>query len=305
MWTDDEPRITSLTTAVLVLSLECVLEGLVTRSDLRTWVFHAVAVAAAGLALRTRQEAIRQMTMIAGIVAVVNEGILLIQESISLKFLLPSAVLLVVSIAGLYVLLSPPSRTERTASSASAPPPSGPGTVGRPPMLPPSFPGVHGTTQKYSFRQASSVPAGEVLSVGGALGSWYSLALATWYDLDKWFGLRTVSVGFAELREASGELEGLHPVSRAYLSGGYVITYLVIFGVLGSSILMRTRWSIEQWRPDLFVLVLSPVVLVWQAFLVFELSGDVGGSLMSTGPWVGVLGLGLMAGGSIAQRARS
>ena len=111
MWADEEQKITSLTLAVLVLSSECVLEGLVTRSELRTWVFHAVAVAAAGLALRTRQEAIRQMTMIAGVVAVVNEGLLLTQESISLRFLVPSAVLLVVSVVGLSVLRSPPSRT--------------------------------------------------------------------------------------------------------------------------------------------------------------------------------------------------
>jgi hypothetical protein len=304
VWTDDELGITSLVFAVLVLSSECVLEGLITSSDLRTWVFHAVAVVAAGLALRTRHEAIRQMTMIAGIVAVVNEGLLLTQESISLKFLVPSLVLLFVSVAGLYVIFSPPNRSERVSTSRSVTQHHGPGTNFRPPTTPPQLPKSHGARQKDPYQRVLPVPAGEVLSMGGALMSWYSLALAEWYNLDKWFGLRTVSVGFAELREASSDLDGLHLISRAYLSGGYLVAYLVILGVLGSAILMRTRWSIEHWRPDLFVLVLSPLVLVWQAFLVFELSEDVGGSLVSTGPWVGVLGLGLIAGGSIAQRAR-
>lgn len=303
---DDEPRVMALTVAVLVLSLECVLEGLVTRSEFRTWVFHAVAVVAAGLALRFQQEAIRQMTMIAGIVAVVNEGLLLTQESISLRFLLPSTVLLFVSIAGLHVLFSPPDLKGHASTGAGTQQPivRGPDT-GRPPALPPRPQAVPATSPGIVGRRIRSAPMGELLSVGGALASWYSLALATWYDLEKWLGLRTVSVGFADLREAAGDLGDLHQVSSAYLSGGYLLTYLVIFSVLGSSVLMRTRWSIEQFRPDLFALFLSPVALVWQAFLVVELSEDVGGGLLATGPWVGVLGLGFVAAGFIAQRARS
>lgn len=302
MWQDRESKITSLTLAVLVLSLECVLEGLVTQSELRLWVFHAVAVGSAAWALRTREQSARQLTMVAGIVAVLNEALFLAQESESLKYLIPSGVLLTASIVGLIEAMSPQRSDQSVTGRPSNFQLGGTSTVRTPPQLPNTTNWVPGQTTRVPTSRSSSVSTGEFLTIVGAIASWYSLYLAEWYDLDKWFGLRSVSVGFSQLREASGDLDGLHAISSAYLSGGYLLTYLLIFVVLGSSVLMRTRWSMERFAPNILSMVLAPLALAWQAFLVIELSDDASGSLLGAGPWIGVGGLCIVTVGSIAQR---
>jgi hypothetical protein len=146
---------------------------------------------------------------------------------------------------------------------------------------------------------------GELLAIVGAIATWYSLSLSTWFDLEKLFGLRTVSAGFSELQDVARDIDGFNPLAASYLTFGYLVTYAVIISVLGSSLLLRTRWSVEYLRPDLFALVFAPTALVWHVVLVVELSREVDNNFMSAGPWIGGLGLGLIIVGTIVQRTRS
>lgn len=310
MWNDRETRISILIFAVLVLSLECVLEGMVTQADLRTWFFHALAVGVASWAFATDQTVAHQATMIAGVVAVANEGLLLSQESIDLKFLIPSTVLLVVCIIGLFSFDMSYSSSSKTSaqnqdSQIGGPQPVTPRNPLGPPSIPPIVPGAPSANRGLSTRYYSAPSLGEIASVVGAIIAWYSLSISNWFNVEKLFGLRTVSAGFSELRDVGKEIDGLNPLATSYLTFGYLVTYAVIFGVLGSSLLMRTRWSIEHLRPDLFTLFLVPLAFAWHTYLAVDLSGEVGRDFISTGPLIGGVGLVLMFAGTIVQRTRS
>ena len=83
--------------AVLVLSLECVLEGLVAEAPLRAWIFHAVAVGFAVWSLFDMSPWVVRTASAMGVVAVGNEALLISEASASMRFLIPASVLFVAS----------------------------------------------------------------------------------------------------------------------------------------------------------------------------------------------------------------
>ena len=83
--------------AVLVLSLECVLEGLVSEAPLRAWFFHAVAVGFAVWSLFDMSPWVVRTASAMGVVAVGNEALLISEASASMRFLIPASVLFVAS----------------------------------------------------------------------------------------------------------------------------------------------------------------------------------------------------------------
>lgn len=83
--------------AVLVLALECVLEGLVTESILRGWIFHAFAVGLSVWALIDLNSLAVRLASAAGVVAVGNEALLISEANASMRYLIPGSVLFLVS----------------------------------------------------------------------------------------------------------------------------------------------------------------------------------------------------------------
>lgn len=83
--------------AVLVLALECVLEGLVTESILRGWIFHAFAVGLSVWALFDLNSLAVRLASAAGVVAVGNEALLISEANASMRYLIPGSVLFFVS----------------------------------------------------------------------------------------------------------------------------------------------------------------------------------------------------------------
>ncbi len=130
----------------------------------------------------------------------------------------------------------------------------------------------------------------------------YSLSIASWIDLEKWFGLRTATVGFAELREVNSIVDGVNAINSAYLSLGFWGSYLVSFLAMGSVLLRRTQLTIEHFRPNRMLLGLTPLFGIWHTALVVELSQDGGNNIMSAGGWAGSFGLLLIAVGSFLNR---
>ena len=92
---DDQMRVGLV--AVLVLSLECVLEGLVTEAELRAWLFHACAVVLSAWALFDLSALLIRFASAAGIVAVGNDALMISEASASMRYLIPSSVLFLVS----------------------------------------------------------------------------------------------------------------------------------------------------------------------------------------------------------------
>lgn len=291
---------------VLLLSLECVLEGLISGGETRGWVFHAIAVAGCTVAIFRKSDLTAQISMVCGLVAFFNEIILLHDASIALKFIAPSFVLFGVSMTGLVLLLGVGQRETSTRQGSSgfngpksgiqreplSPPPGGkipsPATLASPP-----------TTKRIAFPNNRG---SDFYCVVGGLIVVYSLSMASWIDLEKWFGLRTATVGFAELRDVESIVDGVTTVSSAYFSIGFLGSYLVSALAIGSVILRRTQFSIEHLRPGRTLLGLTPLFGVWHTALVIDLSQDGGKNFMSAGGWAGSFGLLLIAIGSFLNR---
>lgn len=292
--------------SVLFLSLECVLEGLVSGGEIRGWVFHAIAVAGCTVAIFRKSDLTAQISMVCGLVAFFNEFILLQDASIPLKFIVPSFVLFGVSMTGFVLLLGVGQReiSMRQGSSGFNGPKSG---IQREPLSPPPYAKVPGTpplapppiTKRIVF---PSNRGSDLSCVIGGLIVVYSLSMASWIDLEKWFGLRTATVGFAELRDVESIVDGVSTISSAYFSIGFLGSYLVAALAIGSVLLRRTQFSIEHLRPGRTLLGLTPLFGIWHTVLVLELSQDGGNNFMSAGGWAGSFGLLLIAIGSFLSR---
>ena len=83
--------------AVFVLTLECVLEGLVSEAELRAWIFHAFAVGLSTWALLDLSSLPVRLASTAGVVAVGNEALLISEANVSMRYLIPGSVLFITS----------------------------------------------------------------------------------------------------------------------------------------------------------------------------------------------------------------
>ncbi len=92
-----EDQIRAGLVAVLVLALECVLEGLVSESILRGWIFHAFAVGLSVWALFDLTSLPVRLASTAGVVAVGNEALLISEANASMRYLIPGSVLFIAS----------------------------------------------------------------------------------------------------------------------------------------------------------------------------------------------------------------
>jgi len=291
---------------VLLLSLECVLEGLISGGEIRGWVFHAVAVVVSLFAAIRRDDLTSQISMISGLVAFLNEFLLFQDTSIALKYLVPSFVLFGVSATGLVFQLGigPGGTTPSQRLSGLNVSQTGfPGGTSSPPPIPKN-PGSHLLAPPPATKQ-TSLPSGrasDLLSVVGGLAVIYSLSVASWIDLEKWFGLRTATVGFGELREVESIIDGVSIVSAVYFSVGFLGSFMVSALAIGAVLLRRTQFSIENFRPSRKLLGLAPLFGIWHTALVLDLSQDGGNNLMSAGGWAGTFGFLLIAIGSFFNR---
>ena len=91
--TDSASQIRTGLTAMLVLSLECLLEGLVTEAPIRAWLFHAVVVGLVLWTLIDPSDVLIRSSSAFGLVAVGNEGLMVAEAGAPIRYLFPSAVL--------------------------------------------------------------------------------------------------------------------------------------------------------------------------------------------------------------------
>ena len=92
---DDQMRVGLV--VVLALSLECVLEGLVSDAPFRAWAFHGMAAGFVIWALIEMAPWIVRIASAAGVVAVGNEALIISEANASIRYLLPASVLFLMS----------------------------------------------------------------------------------------------------------------------------------------------------------------------------------------------------------------
>ena len=199
---------------ILALSLECVLEGLVTEAPLRAWVFHAVAVGLACWSLIDLNPWVIRSASTAGIVAVGNEVLLISEANASIRFLIPFGVLFAAS-----AWVFQRSIATSVAPDAFSPPVTDP--LSAPQMLgfdlPPMPPRVN------HFQKVSPAVIGT-----GALVSLYGLFGASWVEIETLFGLLQDQLSLSELRAAWGDVGAPSGLLEVAASGTQAVSVLAL-----------------------------------------------------------------------------
>ena len=199
---------------ILALSLECVLEGLVTEAPLRAWVLHAVAVCLAGWSLIDLSPWVIRSASTAGVVAVGNEALLILEANASLRFLIPSGVLFA---ASAWVF-------QRSIATSVAPDAYSPPVTD--PVSAPQFLGFDLPPMPPRVNQLQKVSPAVVGT--GALVSLYGLFGASWAETETLFGLFKDQLSLAELRAAWDDVGAPSGFSEVAASGTQAVSVLAL-----------------------------------------------------------------------------
>lgn len=187
---DDQMRVGLV--AVLALSLECVLEGLVTEAELRAWLFHACAVVLSAWALFDLSALLIRLASAAGIVAVGNDALMISEASASMRYLIPSSVLFLVS-AWIFQRSVSNSLTSNSSTVADS------GEINSLTMLGLDLPPPPPVGNQFA-------KLGPFVIGGGALMSLYGAFAAPWVSTSAIFGLFRDQLTLSEVQSAWLEL---------------------------------------------------------------------------------------------------
>lgn len=264
-------------TAILVLSLECVLEGLVAEAPLRSWVFHAVAVGFVGWSLLDLSPWIIRSASTAGVVAVGNEALLISEADASMRFLIPSAVLFAAS-----GWVFQRSIATSVSPDAYSPPLTNPLTA--PQMLgfdlPPMPPRIN-QLQKVS-------PA--VIGVGSLI-SLYGMFGASWAQTDTLFGLFQDQLTLSEVRSAWGDLGVPDGVLELAASGVQILGILALLVSAIGAVGAVSRQFVMPRQLSIGGVAFIGVVLVLQLLTISGVSSAEADVRVLAGAWLAPLGL--------------
>lgn len=193
--------------AVLVLSLECVLEGLVTEATLRIWIFHAFAVGLSTWALFDLSLLSMRLASTAGFVAVGNEALIISEANESMRYLIPGLVLI-----GASGWVFQHSINARTSLGFGVPPP-----------LPPPK----------QLRKFAPYMIGS-----GSLLMLYGIFLAPWISTSAFFGLLRDQLTLSEVSSLWLDLGAGDGVSEFVASGIQIFSVIALLvsaaGAVGS-----------------------------------------------------------------------
>lgn len=212
---DDQLRVGL--TGIILLSLECVLAGLVTDAPVRGWIIHALAAGMGIWALKelsTRAIRVVRAAGAAGVAAVANEALMIAETNQSMKYLLPGSLLLVVSIIVLQRTLDQRlSAVDNPVASARVTETS----------LSTSAAGIN------DERRLLAICVGVV----GAITTLYGLMEAEYVLVRALFGLIRERLAFADLQAAWQDLGTPSAVSELMVSGAQYLGYLGVVVAVG------------------------------------------------------------------------
>ena len=262
---------------VLALALECVLEGLVSESPLRAWVFHAVAVVLAAWSLFDQNPWLVRSASAAGVVAVGNDALLISEASASMRFLIPSAVLFVAS-AWVFQRSIATSVAPDAYSSPVSDPLLATTSTGFDPPPPPPMP--------TSLSKAAPFVIGS-----GALISLYGLFGASWAQADTLFGLLQNQLTLSEVRASWVDLGAPSGVTQLAASGVPIFSILALIVSAVGAVGAISRQFVIPRQLMIGGAVIIGVVLALQLITILGLSSAEGDVRVLAGAWFAPLGL--------------
>lgn len=289
---------------ILALCLECVLEGVVTESETRMWILHALAVGVAIWALISFNDwAIRLCGLIGG-AAVINEALLVSENDVSYRFLVPSLVLFAAAGFVVYLSFSGVARSAARTTSPNVPSQIGSKTrsVTRASVqeVAGQFGEVAGALAavasvpnlRREMNRAVHDPAWvPFLLFGGAALTFFSLNVAKWVTVDALFGLIKRSYDFGGVRSIYTDL-GVKYFSRVfYFEWGFIVTYaaIVIALIVAASGLSK-KFEVNNYS-RVGALILTGFAFVSHSVLVLGLNDAAEELLVQPGAWLGSVGL--------------
>jgi len=272
---DDQMRVGLA--VILALSLECVLEGLVTESPLRAWVFHAVAVGLAAWSLFDLNSWVVRSASTAGVVAVGNDALLISEADTSMRFLIPATVLFASS-AWVFQRSIATSIAPDAYSVPDVDPLSAPQLLGF--DLPPMPPRIN------QLQKVSPAVIG-----GGALVSLYGLFGASWAETQTFFGLFQDQLTLSEFRSAWRDLGAPDGVLELAASGVSILGILALLISALGAVSAVSRQLVMPRQLTLGGLAFIGAVLVLQLLAIIAVNSAEAELRVLAGAWLAPLGL--------------
>jgi hypothetical protein len=269
---DDQLRVGLV--GIILLSLECVLAGLVTDAPVRGWIIHALAAGLGAWALSDMGDALTRAAGAAGVTAVANEALMIAEANQSMKYLLPGSLLLVVSLVVIQRTLDRPPATQVIPVGA-------PFESDRLPPLP--------SVVVDESKNRLAVGVGVV----GALMTLYGLVEAEWILVRALFGLIRERLALADLQVAWQDLGAPSAVDEFVIVGaqytGYLGVVIVAAAVLGA---VSRPIKLSRGARSVLASVLG-VSAICNLMVVAALLSASSNVVVLGGAWLAPIGLGL------------
>jgi hypothetical protein len=279
---------------LVLLSLQCVLLGLVTDAELRGWAIHAVAAGLGAWALVGVEPLPVRATSATGIVAVVNEAVMYLDRDQPLKYVIPALLLLGTAIWVLERSMTMPATELSSLTGATG---SSGGSVWDDSIssldLPPPPPPMH-------LRNLWA----PIVTVAGIGMTVYGFLAADWIMSRALFGLIQADLTYSQLRDVWSNLGAPPPVVEGFVGIAYVLGYVgMLLALIGSMSALVRQFEIGQvWRVA-GASVIGATSVMQFLVVVGLLTAEANISVLS-GAWAAPLGLGLAALGFWVSTAR-
>jgi hypothetical protein len=269
---DDQLRVGLV--GIILLSLECVLAGLVTDAPVRGWIIHALAAGLGAWALSDMGDALTRAAGAAGVTAVANEALMIAEANQSMKYLLPGSLLLVVSLVVIQRTLDRPPATQVIPVGA-------PFESDRVPLLP--------SVVVDESKNRLAVGVGVV----GALMTLYGLVEAEWILVRALFGLIRERLALADLQVAWQDLGAPSAVGEFVIVGAQYTGYLGVV-IVAAAVLGAVSRPIKLSRGARSVLASAlGVSAICNLMVVAALLSASSNVVVLGGAWLAPIGLGL------------
>lgn len=256
---DDQMRVGLL--AVLALSLECVLEGLVSDALVRAWAFHAMAAGLVVWALIDITPWVVRTASATGVVAVGNEALMISEANALMRYLLPASVLFVTSSwvfqRSIATSLVPDAFNHPDSSPVTAAAAIG---FDLPMLLPP--PPVS------QLQKATPFVIGS-----GALLAAYGTFFAPWISTAALFGLLTEQFTLSEAQTAWPDLGAPAGFFGFMASGAELVGGIALLVSIASVVVLLSRQTV---LPRQVLLGGSALVALSAVMHMFVLAGLIG-----------------------------
>lgn len=270
---------------VVLLSLECVLAGLVTGAELRGWGVHAVAAGLGVWALVGVEPLPVRTTSSVAIVAVVNEAVMFVDGDQPLKFVVPALVLLATAIWVLERSITTPPTEDPFSIGASA---SDNGSSWDDSISSLDFPPPPPPIKVKNLW----APAISVVGIGMTL---FGFLAADWITSRALFGLIRTDLTYTQIRDVWSDFGAPSPIVEGFVGFSNVLGYVgMVLALLGAASALVKQFEVErQWRVAGTSVIIAASVA--QLMVVFGLLAADANIRVLSGAWTAPLGLGFAA----------